>query len=318
MTTKKAPVLVTGSHRSGKGLTINAINLNGDFNIIQEPFNPDSKIGWTGINVPYYYVYINDSLKDMYRKELSLTIYNYKYRITKQLKEITNPKEYFSVLKDILNSYKFRFNCKRPLIDDPFALFSAGWFYNEFDARVIIMIRHPANFVSSLKLLNYEFPFSHLLNQKDLVNKKLKKYLPEITEFAISKKSIVEQGTLLWRLLYDVVVQYRQEFDSQWFFVRFEDIVRYPEVYLKDLYDYIDLPINGICFNELKKKYSLSFSRTDKEIKVLLDQNRIKNNYSIEAHLGIYKTILNKSEIAFVKNNSREIWKEFYTESDWE
>ena len=315
--TKNPPILVTGSHRSGKGLLIGAINLNDNFNIIQEPLNPKSKIGWTGITVPYYYMYIDDSLKNTYKKELSSTIHDYKYRVFKQLKEIKKPREYLGVLKDILTSCKLRLNWKRLLIDDPFALLSAEWFYFEFGARVIIMIRHPASFVSSLKLLNYEFPFSDLLNQEDLINKKLLKYLPEINEYANNRKSIVEQGALLWRLLYEVVLQYKWEFGSQWLFVRFEDIVRFPEVYLPEIYNYIDLPKKGINFQELKKKYSLSFSRSDREVKLLINQNRIKNNYSVEGHLEIYKSILNKSEIELVKNTTKEIWKQYYSEADW-
>lgn len=41
----------------------------------------------------------------------------------------------------------------RPLVKDPFALFSAEWFADNFDAEVIVIVRHPAAVVSSIKRL---------------------------------------------------------------------------------------------------------------------------------------------------------------------
>ncbi len=313
----KTPVLITGSHRSGKGYTINAINLNKSFNIIQEPLNIDSRIGWTGIDIPYYFTYINEKNSAYFKEKIINTIYNYDYRLSRQLKNIAGLREFLSVLKDFARSFKYKLNNKRPLIDDPFAIFSAEWFYKEINVDIIIMIRHPASFISSLKLLNYDFPFSHLFNQKKLIEGPLHKYALEIEEFTNKKKSIVEQGVLLWRMIYDVVCQYRKNYSSDWLFIRFEDVVRNPEIHLKEIYKYTGLSADNINFKTLKIDLSKNFSKEDKEVKLLLKENKINDKYSIEDHLNCYKIILTDSEIQYIKETARGVWMEYYTEDEW-
>ncbi len=52
---------------------------------------------------------------------------------------------------DYVNYYKYRMYNIRPLIKDPIGLFSYKWLVSKFDMDVLVLIKHPAAFVSSLK-----------------------------------------------------------------------------------------------------------------------------------------------------------------------
>jgi hypothetical protein len=128
----------------------------------------------------------------------------------------------------------------RPLVKDPIALFSSEWYAAQFDAQVIVLIRNPAAFVSSIKRLNWTFDFSQLLSQRGLIDKYLGEYESDIAEFAESARSIVEQGAFLWVLIHHVVDKYRDN-HPDWMFVRHEDIAREPVQAFGRLFEYLGL-----------------------------------------------------------------------------
>jgi hypothetical protein len=116
----------------------------------------------------------------------------------------------------------------RPLVKDPLALLSAEWFAQEFGADVVVIVRHPAAFVSSLVRLQWSHPFDDFLRQDRLLEERLSSFAAEINEFAHRPREIIEQGILLWRILYSVVGGYADA-HPEWTFVRHEDVSATPE-----------------------------------------------------------------------------------------
>lgn len=308
----KPPLLITGSHRSGKSYTVKGLNIKNHFNIIHEPLNNDSGIGWIGLDNLNYFTYIHKANSHFFKKEFDRTIYNFEYRVAKQFYRDTGLGNVSKIVKDTIRSLRYKFNNKRALLDDPFAVFSAEWFYEEYNADIIIMIRHPASFVSSLKLLNYSFDFSHILDQKYLVDSKLKNYIPELIEFTTKEKSIVEQGEFLWRIIYDVVGRYRDTYNSKWLFVRFEDLVRHPDENFERILNYAGIRLDKTYIEKIKSQ--ICTAANDKEVDIL---SKNVNDYSINDHLKRFKTLLTTSEIDYIKMKSEVVWKQFYKEEDW-
>ncbi|MGF1585947.1 MAG: hypothetical protein ACFCUM_11525 [Bacteroidales bacterium] len=306
-------LLITGSHRSGKSCTVKGLNIKNHFNLIHEPLNK-SGIGWIGLDNLYYYTYIDKSNSHLFKKEFDRTIYKYNYRAAKQLSRSIGLSNISKIVKDVIRSLRYKFNNKPALLDDPFAVFSAEWFYKEYNSDVIIMIRHPASFVSSLKLLNYRFDFYNILNQKHLVENKLKKYLPELIEFTTKEKSIVEQGEFLWRMIYDVVGRYRDTYKSKWLFVRFEDVVRYPDDSFEKILNYAGISPDKRDIGKIKIQLFRNTEGNDKEARIL---GKNGNGYSVHDHLKSFKTILTSGEIDYIKLKSQVVWKQFYTDEDW-
>src|SRR6185369_11076039 len=117
-------------------------------------------------------------------------------------------------LRNVKEEYQFflkhRRQGSRPLLKDPLALFSAEWLADRFNMDVVIMIRHPAAFVSSIKKLNWTHPFSHFLEQPLLMETVLSPFTAEIKEHASKEYSITDQAILLWRLLHYVTMNYQR------------------------------------------------------------------------------------------------------------
>lgn len=53
---------------------------------------------------------------------------------------------------------------KRALLKDPFAVFSVPWFAKKLNCQIVITVRHPAAFASSLQRLGWNFDFKDLLD----------------------------------------------------------------------------------------------------------------------------------------------------------
>ncbi len=86
---------------------------------------------------------------------------------------------------------------RRALIKDPFAFFSAPWIAETFGCTVVITIRHPAAFVSSLKRLDWPFDFSDLIDQPLLIQDWLAPYYPQMLEANSEKGDLIGNGSLL-------------------------------------------------------------------------------------------------------------------------
>ncbi|GAA2861826.1 hypothetical protein GCM10010517_20650 [Streptosporangium fragile] len=62
-----------------------------------------------------------------------------------------------------------RLGGRRALLDDPFALFSAGWFAERLGCRVVILLRDPVSFVGSWQRLGWTVSFHEFLEQPLLI-----------------------------------------------------------------------------------------------------------------------------------------------------
>ena len=94
---------------------------------------------------------------------------------------------------------------------------------SQFDMQVLVLIRHPAAFCSSLKIMNWQFDFKNFLRQPLLMEAYLYAYKKEIKEFTQSEKDIIDQSILLWNCIHFTVKKF-QERNTDWIFIRHEDI----------------------------------------------------------------------------------------------
>ena len=123
----------------------------------------------------------------------------------------------------------------RPLLKDPFAVFSVPWFAEVLGCQVIILVRHPLAFVSSLKRLQWTFDFQDLLSQPLLMRDHLEPFRDQMSAMINNPDDVIAQGSLLWRMVYSVVDGYRSSY-PEFMVVRHEDLSRNPEGGFRDLY----------------------------------------------------------------------------------
>jgi hypothetical protein len=128
----------------------------------------------------------------------------------------------------------------RPLLKDPLAFFSTEWLARTFDMDVIVLIRHPAAFVSSIKRLGWDVQFRNFLAQPRLLAGPLAPFAADIRRLHDRPQEILEHGILIWRMIHHVLLEYRARHPG-WIFLRHEDLSLRPVEEFRSLFGRLGL-----------------------------------------------------------------------------
>jgi len=304
------PILVTGVHRSGTTWVGKMLCASGEAFYIFEPFN----IGTIGPNwmkkaFPHWFFYLCPENINEYETSLQ-NIIAMRYPIVSGIRKIRTLRHCGRIGKDVKNSIYARLRKKRPLIKDPIALFSTEWLANRFDMQIIVMIRHPAAFASSLKRLNWQFDFANWYKQELLMQNFLYPFRDQIREYTLKKKDIIDQAILMWNSMYSVVHLYQQS-HPDWMFVKHETLAANPLEEFQNLYQYF-----GLTWNKRAKSVILAYTVPANVKEVSLDDpGTIKRDS--KATIKTWKLRLTRQEIQRVRAGTREVATLFYDETEW-
>lgn len=293
----KKPIIVTGAHRSGTTWVGQMIALNKHVRYIHEPFNIDEP-RIHPLKYWFEYVTMQDKLEkqnDIYKYIDELLNFNL-HGVIKEFRSITGQRD---LIRFIKNSYN-RIN-KRPLIKDPIAIMSIDWLVKQFNASVVILIRHPAAFVASLKVKNWSHTFDHYLEQDNLMTL-LEPFADQIKLYSQVKPNIIDQGILLWNISYYRVLQYKTQY-PEWIYARHEDLSLNPVEEFNKIYNKLDLDFTQKTENKIIKSTSAT-----KESNLKRDSK--KNIHS-------WKERLDDDEISRIKRETESIAQYFYDDNDW-
>lgn len=133
---------------------------------------------------------------------------------------------------------------KAPLYKDPIALMSAEWFETAFDARVVMVVRHPGAYVNSIKRLGWPMCVEEFANQPQLMET-LPDYLQKEIHDRIAARPrprgyVVEDAALCWKVFHQVVHQYGKD-HPDWILVSHEDLSLDYISGFRELYSRLDL-----------------------------------------------------------------------------
>lgn len=145
-----SPILVTGSARSGTSWVGKMLCLSGEAGYINEPFNQKYQPGWAGEPFPYHTLYINTNNQALYEPVLE-RILRMRYPAFRNLSRVRSPAILAGCRATTRKAIVYRTRGVRPLLKDPYAILSAEWLAQRLGMEVIVTIRHPASFVSSIK-----------------------------------------------------------------------------------------------------------------------------------------------------------------------
>ncbi len=307
----KKPILVTGAHKSGTTWTGKAIALSKRVAYLHEPFNINPTPGVGLLNFDLWFKYIDDNVDNNDVKMKLERILNFRFSLLSEIRTVNTLKSFYNFIKSWVKFTVIKLGRnKRTLMKDPIAVMSAEWLHQTFDMDVVVLIRHPASFVSSIKRYGLSHPFRHFLRQPRLMENKLSYFEKEIKEFSESTKSLVDQGILLWRIIYRVVQQYRKR-NEGWIFIRQEDLSSDPLVQFGNIYDNLDLDYT----ESIQNKITEMTSADNPEEVEKSEAGKIKRNSG--SQVKIFKKRLDKREIEYIKEKSRDVWKFFYDETYW-
>jgi hypothetical protein len=275
---------------------------------VHEPFNIHRGPGICRAEFPYWFSYIrpgtDGQLADDFRRLLD---FRYNYRA--QALRLRSSADVRALLRDGSRFLDFRLRRLRPLLKDPMAVFSADWIAETFDAQVVVVIRHPAAFASSIKLDGWTHPFSHFVDQPALIEDHLARFREEIELFAAEEQDILDQAALLWRLVHSAIADYRSR-RPDWLFVRHEDLSRDPIGGFESLFDSLGIPYtDGV--REAINRSSSSSNSVDR------DQNRSLLLRDSRANIDNWRRRLSPTEIAHVRTKVADVSPLFYGEDEW-
>ncbi len=306
----ETPILVTGAHRSGTTWVGKMLAASADVAYISEPLNVHHRPGVLRVPTRHWYTYICMENQSSYLSAFQETL-RFRYHLWLEIKSLRSAKDMGRMLRDLRRFTNGRLHGARPLLKDPFAVFSAPWFANTLGCQVVILVRHPLAFVSSLKRLNWDFDFQDLLNQPRLMRNHLEPFWGEMEVILDSGDDVIAQGSLLWRMVYTVVDGFRSAY-PEFVVVRHEELSRQPEDRFRDLYAFLGLAFTPKVQQALKNS---SWSGNPEE----LSTRKVHAvNLDSQANLSNWKKRLTHAEIKRIRDLTEDVAVNFYPEESWE
>jgi hypothetical protein len=302
------PILVTGGHRTGTTWVGKMLAAGGEAAYISEPLNILHRPGVMRTPTRYWYTYICTDNEGEYLPALRETL-AFDYHTIAELRSLHSRKDFLRMGRDSKTFLQGKLLARRPLLKDPFAIFSIGWFAKRLKCQIVVTVRHPAAFVSSLKRLNWSFDFNDLLCQPLLMRDRLEPYRSEIE--AISAEDLISQGSQLWKLIYRGVLEERQK-GLKLRLVRHEDLSLEPLERFQQLYHSL-----GLSFNHRAEEAILESSGADNPSEV---SSRTAHSTRVNSRLNIdhWKRRLQPDEIERVRLITAEIADEYYPPESWD
>ncbi len=304
------PIFVTGAPRSGTTWVGKMLALSKNIGYIHEPFNTDHNIGRIAKQFDYRFQYIELGKKSKYEK-LFKDVVDFKYNLNNAIKSVATLSDFGYKIREFGQTAQNRMLNRRPLIKDPIGIFATPWLYTRFDALPVITIRHPGAVISSFKRLNWQIDFSSIYNQKLLMDNYLSGFKDNLKNRLNSANDPIENGILLWNIIYYVIIQYQKEYPN-WIFIRHEDISRRPVELFKKLYDKL-----GIEFSPYIKKQIDSTSSPKNISEVPEDSNAMFITIDSIKNLNNWKSRLTKDEIERIKIGTDKFVSHYYREDEW-
>jgi hypothetical protein len=301
-----APILITGTHRSGTTWVGKMLAASPEVAYIQEPMNPEHRRGECRADFGTWFPMLDSESGARYVNDLRDCLV-YRYHLLAACRNAQGFKPWLRIPYDLGRCYFNRCLGKRPLIKDPIALLSAEWLAEEFAMDVVVMIRHPAAFVGSLKRAGWNFPFGDLMRQGVCNQGPLMRFQHEVEWHARERRDIISQGILLWNLFHTVICGFQMR-HPDWVFLRHEDLSTDPLREFENLC--VALGLN--CSDSIRQKIESSTraaSGGDANLHSVYRDSR-QNVYS-------WRSRLEEDEIRQVREGTAEIAAHFYGDMDW-
>jgi len=302
----RRPILVSGLHRSGTTWIGRMLAFSGELAYVSEPLNVHHRPGVLSSPVKHWYSYISSQNEGEYLAAFEKTL-QLRYGIWKELFSLRSLHDLLRMLRDAFIFGRGRITRQRVLLKDPFALFSVPWFAEGLDCEVVIAIRHPAAFVSSLKRLDWSFDFGDLLAQPALMRDYLEPFRSDMEKVP---NDLIVQASLLWRINAHVLKQFQAKF-PQFHILKHDELSREP----------LD------SFRKLYSALGLRFTRSvEKEILLATGPGNPKRgsrksiyNTRLDsaANLDNWKRRLSKTEIERIRELTKDEVAPFYGDEDW-
>jgi hypothetical protein len=297
------PILVTGAHRSGTTWVGRMLAAARGVAYIAEPFNvrtPPSP-------ARHFLHYVTPADEGAFRAYLHrlLTFRDAAlYQVHGRWRRLRQAAR-------VARCARWRLGRYRPLVKDPIAIFSAEWLARTFGMDVVVMVRHPAAFASSLRRVNSCFDFNQLWAQPELVRDHLGEFRGEIRLLGRTRPDIIDQAILLWRMIYSVARRYQLR-HPDWTFLRHEDVSSRPRPEFAALFARLGLDLSPAVARAIAETSS---AHNPREARPGLAHDLWRDS---RANVWSWAWRLTPDEVEYIRRETADVAGAFYTDADWD
>ncbi len=300
---RRNPILVTGAHRSGTTWVGRMLALAPGVAYIHEPFSPVHRPGLCRASFPHWYTYITSENAARFEDGLRDCM-DLRYAFRAELMAVRSLRDAARMCRDQFTFWRAR----RALVKDPIALFSSEWLASRFDMQVVVLIRHPAAFVASMKRAGWSFDFHNFLAQPSLMQGPLREFSTAIEKAAKDPGDWLTEAILLWNVLYAFVHRLRLR-NSTWTFLRHEDLALRPLDSFAALYTHL-----GLSWTKRVESEILAHSQAPEPA---LDHAANVIRRDSEQTVRGWRRILTEEEIDSIREGTSKVSAFFYHDADW-
>jgi hypothetical protein len=280
---------------------------NADTAYISEPLNVLHRPGVFRAKVAHWYQYICAENEQEFLSAYE-ELLDFDYHLWDEIRSIRSRKDFLRMGRDFLIFYNGSLRGQRMLIKDPFAVFSMPWFTQKLNCKVVVTVRNPGGFASSLKRLGWNFDFKDLLEQTLLMRDQLGEYRDEMV--ATQADDVIGQACLLWKMIYRSVHS-ACERNPDFVIVRHEEISRDPINGFRDLYAQL-----GLDFTRKVEKTILNSSSSENPAELARGKTHSVKLDS-RANIGNWKKRLSEEEVDRVREMTAGVSSLFYADGEW-
>ncbi|WP_248961688.1 sulfotransferase [Sphaerisporangium perillae] len=246
------PILVTGLPRSGTSWAGKMLAAGGGAVYVNEPLNPQRPPGRSpgvlNATVGHRFQYICRDNEGPWLRAFADTV-ALRYRYAAELGRNRSPGDLARLLKNASAFTLGRLRDRRALLDDPFALFSAGWFAERLGCRVVLLVRDPVSLAASWRRLGWTVYFHELLEQPLLV----RDHPPvETLRPLVGSQDRVAKTAALWAVAREVA-QTLAERHPAVRLVGYEALAADPVTGYRDLYAWCGLPWTPVAARRVER-----------------------------------------------------------------
>lgn len=275
---------------------------------VHEPFNPNRSPGWFLEPLPYWFMYLTEENAAPYERAVE-DLLGLRYPL-RSLARARSARQLAQQGPEIARSALYRAQRRRTLLKDPMALFSAEWLARRFGMEVVVMIRHPAAFVSSIKKLNWGFDYERNWLAQDLLMRDLLGAWADSFRGYQGEVDLVGEGIVMWNAMYDVVRGYRER-HPDWIFVNYDELADDPMEGFRDLYERL-----GLSWDE-RARAEVERSTSEANVKEVPAWRRRAINRDSKAAKRTWTQRLTPEEVARVRHGVAEVALSFYPGEEW-
>ncbi len=239
-----APILISGCPRSGTTFCGNIISSAPDVFEVYEPFNHDFTYD---LEFPEKFFRLTPDNqaghKSRVDRMMGLASRAERLKLLPRggIDQLRSKKDMAAslALKKLVQDRPSFLHAKRLSIKDPIAFYSAEWLANVYDARVIMMCRHPGGVVSSYLNLGWEAETKYIVDHPLPLSQG--KFDAEIANWRAKPEDTVGAVILQWKLFTQATLDLHQ-LHADWFFCLHDQLCDHPVDVFRAMFAAIDLP----------------------------------------------------------------------------